>query len=93
MAVLLAAVVCALAHGSLGAQPEDRSSGERGAAERQRHRQELREQLRGERLRAPDELPSEAGRRGPRDAAHLSPDERQALRQQLREQPPWRGPR
>lgn len=90
-AIARIALACVLALGASGARSDERERNNQ--AERQRHRQELREQLRGERLRAPQEDPADAGRRGARDASYLSPDERQALRQQLREQPPWRGQR
>lgn len=91
LAALRVALACALALGASAARPDER---ERDQAERQRHRQELREHLRGERLRAPhQDEPGDAARRGAREPSYLSPDERQALRRQLREQPPWRGQR
>ena len=71
------------------AQPAPRQSRPEFEPERQRQRQELREQVRDERLRAGPGAPAEAARGRP----NLSPDEREALRRQLREQPPWPGGR
>lgn len=55
-------------------------------SERLRQRQELREQLRGERMRRADALAGSPG--APAERGRMSPEERQALRRDLREQGP-----